>query len=514
MKSFLFLNPVTNLLLFVIKMFCGFIARQYLVFYIGIEILGVNGVIVETIAMLSLLEMGLQATIIYRLYAPIAKGDIENIYRIYSVLVKAYRSIGALVLIGGLLVSPFVYDLANTPLQLDTVYTIYFIQLSCSVCNYFIMCPRILLLAHQKQYVNNIIDSVIFLCLFGLQLIFIIKFRNYYLYLACNAMQIFISNAIITRYAKQSYLKNFKNNSIDRKIYKTIRGDLKHILVGKLSSFIYSSTDNILISLFCGSIVVGYISNYKMVTTALRSLCESYHVSLMPSFGNYFARDSSKERVHTAIEIYNFFQFVITCLLLVPLYCLLPDFIRLWLGDAYVLPQIILVLLVLDCYINNMEQPCTMALGCLGCFKEDKIVSLFAALANIVFSVFFAFFLQEEGVLLGTIIAISVFWVGRSIYAFIRVDQCLDKKFARYWVKNFEMFSMFVCLMVVFSYFLNCFSISNNVGTMLCKVVIMELMLLAILWGVFHKTFAYKTVVKIYIFPFLKEVKDKIKATN
>ena len=510
MKSFLFLNPVTNLFFFGIKMLCSFIARQYLVFYIGIEILGVNGVIVETIAMLSLLEMGLQATVIYRLYAPIAKGDIESIYRIYSVLVKAYQSIGVLVLIGGLLVSPFVYKLANTPLPVDIVYIIYFIQLLCSVCNYFMICPRILLLAHQKQYVNNVIDSVVFVCLFVIQLILIVKFRNYYLYLACNAMQIFISNALIARYARKSYLKKFKKNIINRETYKTIWGDLKHILVGKLSSFIYSSTDNILISLFCGSIVVGYISNYKMLTTALRSLCESYHVSLMPSFGNYFARDSSKERIYTAIEIYNFLQFIITCLLLIPLYCLLPDFIRLWLGDTYVLPEIILVLLVLDCYFNNMEQPCVMILGCLGGFKEDKIVSLFAALANIVFSVFFAFFFQEKGVLLGTVIAILVFWIGRSIYVFIRVDRCMSKKFVCYWVRNFEMFSMFVCLIVVFSYLLSCFSISNNVGTMLFKVIIMELMLFAILWIIFHKTSAYKTVVDIYMLPFLRGVKDKI----
>ena len=69
-----------------------------------------------------------------------------------------------------------------------------------------------------------------------------------------------------------------KNVEIERKFLvkksdiKLIMSETKDVLGGKLAGFAYSSTDNIVISAFIGTGVVGLLSNYKFISTVYNSI--------------------------------------------------------------------------------------------------------------------------------------------------------------------------------------------------------------------------------------------------
>jgi len=112
----------------VITTLFSFIIRRFLIIYLGVEVLGINSVIVETLNTLCLAEMGIQSAIIFRLYQPVADGNQKREAEIFALFRKAYRIIGLFILVTGLLFLPFVKDIVNTSLDMGYVYAIYLVQ--------------------------------------------------------------------------------------------------------------------------------------------------------------------------------------------------------------------------------------------------------------------------------------------------------------------------------------------------------------------------------------------------
>ena len=81
----------------------SFVSRTVFISTLGIEYLGINGLFTNILAMLTLAEAGLGASIMYSLYKPVAENDYHKI----NVLMKFYRNtymvIALIILVLGLI---------------------------------------------------------------------------------------------------------------------------------------------------------------------------------------------------------------------------------------------------------------------------------------------------------------------------------------------------------------------------------------------------------------------------
>ena len=91
----------------------GFFCQRTMNLLLGAELVGMNGVISNVIAILSVSELGIATAVVYNLYSAIAGRDEKRIAGLMNLYRKAYL-IFALVIFGlGMGVMPFIHHIMN-----------------------------------------------------------------------------------------------------------------------------------------------------------------------------------------------------------------------------------------------------------------------------------------------------------------------------------------------------------------------------------------------------------------
>ena len=85
----------------VIYLLVNFVLRRFFIQYFGMEILGINGVLADVLNTLSLAELGIQSAITFRLYEPLAKGRMDEVNEIVTLVRKFHWLIGCFFTVAG-----------------------------------------------------------------------------------------------------------------------------------------------------------------------------------------------------------------------------------------------------------------------------------------------------------------------------------------------------------------------------------------------------------------------------
>ena len=91
--------------------------------------------------------------------------------------------------------------------------------------------------------------------------------------------------------------------------------------------------------------------------------------------------------------------------------CLIEPFVTIWLGKEYILPYSVLIILVINFYLQGMRKAYGLFKEGAGIFYEDRIVPLLESIINIVFSIIFVNIFGLTGVFLGTIASCLVLYI-------------------------------------------------------------------------------------------------------
>ena len=100
-------NLVFNLIKFIANILLQFVLRTVLIYKMGAEYLGLNGLFTNIFAFLNLAELGIGSAIVFNMYKPIANNDIEKVKSYNALYKKLYRYIFLVVLIAGIAITPF-----------------------------------------------------------------------------------------------------------------------------------------------------------------------------------------------------------------------------------------------------------------------------------------------------------------------------------------------------------------------------------------------------------------------
>ncbi len=502
-------NSIVNLINQMICIVLAMVVRRYLIYYLGVEILGVNATIVEVINMLALSELGIQYSISYRLYKPIAEGDEAKIGEIFTLFKKAYRIVGTAIIIGGIACIPFIHLIVNTTIDMKIVYLVYIIQLTATAAAYYVNYYRTLLGAYQNQYFCTTVDIFFNIAIYAIKFIVIIYAKSYILYLLLQFVQLFGSNYIISRYCKKKYplvLKKFETSKEEK---VNLISDLKEIVLGNISGYVYRSTDSMVISAFCGSLLVGLLSNYKTITQSIRQLINIVNSSLNPTWGNFLSEEKDANRIKEMFHMFIFLQFVICSIMLIPILGLADDFVIMWIGEEYVISPLLLGLIVADIYMNTVHEPNCMIMRGYGMFKEDKWISAMAAGVNLISSIILVQFMGIEGVLLGTLFALGIYWIGRS---YVVNKKCFEGKasvYIQYWLLNVIYTVAFVAITYAVKHIICYVVIANPILQFICRGLVAELVIALLIIIFFGRTKNMQKAFNTIFKPYLQKIRKK-----
>lgn len=385
----------------------GFVCRMVFVQCLSADYLGVNGLFTNILTMLSLAELGIGSAIGYALYKPLAENDEEKIASLMKMYATAYCTIGILIFVVGLGLMPFIdLIIQEQPNISESIYLLYALNLFNTASSYFFSYKISLLIAAQRNYIVGGINYAITIVQSMLQMIFLLLYRNYLVYLLLQTAGTFAYNVIVSWVATKQFpfiqKKNIKPLPKDEK--RILLGNIRDLMIYKVSSLLVNSTDNILITFFNGLATTGIASNYTLLVNTLNSLLGQIFNGLTASIGNHNASESVEKRyqLFSFLNMMNFWIFGWAGLGI--LFCS-SDLVQLCFGEKYVLSLEIPFVMALNFFTVGMMNAIWTYKHTLGLFHYGRFIQIFTGILNIVFSVLLGSCWGLFGILFATFIA-------------------------------------------------------------------------------------------------------------
>lgn len=392
----------------IISMLMSFIVRTVFIYTLGKNYLGFNGLFSNIFSILSLTELGMGTAIIYSMYKPVAQEDHRKIAALLNLYRTFYRIVGIIVAILGLSLLPFLDYLVSGIQDIPELEIIYLLYLSSSVISYFFAYKKSMLTVYQQDYISSRINLLINFIQGIIQIAILILWHNYILYLLVLTISTFFNNWLNSLYAdyKYQYLKEYCSERVDEETKQKIYTDVKAIFVSRISSAIVTSTDNLLISAFVSTIILGLYSNYIMLINVVNTIINRILDSLVGSVGNLIAVESI-ERVYLIFKRVLFINYWLVAFSSMSFFILANPFITLWIGKSYLLSSGIIFMIALNLFMRLIRNTFIMFNNAFGHFVELKKKNIIEPIINIVASLLFilVFKMGIIGVLLGTFVS-------------------------------------------------------------------------------------------------------------
>lgn len=410
-------NTVFGILTQTVTLILTFTNRSLFIRFLTVEYLGCNGLFSNILSMLSLAELGIGPAIVYSLYKPIADNNKQKIQAYMNAYKKAYFVIAGVIAIAGLCLIPILpYIIDNTTnIAVGELRIIYVLFLSNTVLSYFFTYKRSLLSASQHEYINSLNTTKFNIIRNILQIILLYFTRSYYAYLLAMILCTVLSNISVSRKCDKLFpYINGNKEKLHRKekkqLYKYVLAQTSH----KVGGIVVSSTDNLLITLLVknGIYLVGLYSNYLMIISAVKGILTTIFNSLTGSIGNLNTENNIQRRKKVFDDI-----FFLSCFFYgvsgICIMCLIQDFIKLWLGDIYLLNTGVILIVIINYFVTGLRTPCQLYNTTLGLFWNDRFKPWIEAAINLIASVILIHFYGLIGVFLGTLISTMTtsFWV-------------------------------------------------------------------------------------------------------
>ena len=316
----------------VVQILFKFLLRTTIIYYFGAVYLGLDGLFLNIISVLSIAELGIGNAICFALYKPLAEGNHSKIYTYMLFYKKVYYILGVLILSLGLMVIPVLKYIVNFDYSVSVnYYAIYILFLFHAVSSYwFGAYLQVLYIADMKEYRVNNIKNIIFMAMVVMQIAVIIITHNYYLNLMVVIAGNISTNLWIAQSARKDYadILKLKTASMTSGDKQQLKRNIFALTVAKISTVIYTSSDNILISIFIGTLIVGHYSNYAYVVSAVSGLIAILFSGLLAGVGNANAIESPQkmDQIFQQMLLVNFWVYG---LCFICLHQLLQEFIYL-----------------------------------------------------------------------------------------------------------------------------------------------------------------------------------------
>ena len=414
------INSILSVLSLIILAVLGFVSTKFFVGILGVEYNGLNGVFTNILSILAITELGMGGAITYNLYKPILENDYAKISSIMRFYQKSYRMVGLVILALSLIVTLFIgIFFKDTTFDINYIRFVFILFAINTSISYFFSYNRNLFYAYQQNYIVVIIDFIFKSLKILLQILSLVLFENYVLFLVINIIFTFGSNLVIHFYAKKCYKQvNVKTAVVDKELNKNIFSSVKNLAVVQLLSTSINFTDNIIISSFVSITSAGLYANYNLLFSQIQKIIVGIYNSIGAAIGNLVA-ENKNEHTNTIIVNLEYISFFIASFCACSFTLLTQPFIEVWLGKEYLLGISILLVLVFNFYILIQEQPINYFLSGNGLFKKMILPLAIQSVLNLVISIVLAIKIGLIGVFIGTLVSSLVCWF---LTAFIIYD--------------------------------------------------------------------------------------------
>lgn len=416
------LNARVNLIFYFLGLLLSFFSRKIFLDILGADFMGLAGTLINLLNFLNLAELGIGSAIGYVLYKPLFERNEEKIKEIISVFGYIYRQIGFVILGAGFILGcclPWIFP--HTQFSLGIIYFSYCSLLTSSLLGYFLNYKQTLLSADQKNYVITAYYQSAAMVKTLLQILITYYTGNYYLWIASELLLSIVYTLILNWKIRQVYpwLKSeIRQGKLLFKKYPEVMKYTKQLFIHKLGSFIQYQTTPFLIYAFVSLKTVAFYGNYTIIIDKITQLINNLLGSTGAGVGSLIAEGNPKKIQQVFWELLSI-RFLIAGIISFALLRLTAPFISLWLGEEYVLPNYILVLIIFNAFIGYTRGATDQFLYGYGLFR-DTWAPIAEVCINLPIALIGGYFWGLPGILLGgigSLLVIVCIWKPYFLYS-------------------------------------------------------------------------------------------------
>lgn len=399
------LNSIFGMLGYISVIVVSFVLRKVLAVTLGADYLGLISLYTTIVSFLSLTELGLTTAIIYFLYKPVSVGDESKIRAYLSFYKKVYFVIAGVIMTLGIALIFVIPLVANTVVDMKSVQFYFILYVFNTAVSYLIAYKKCIIYADQRSRVVSVCHAVTKIVFTTLQIVLLLITKSFFWFIVLMIACTVIDNVACAIYANKKYpfIRRKADEKLSPEELREIRRKMIPIALQSLASYIVSSTDSIIISASAlGTLVVGYYSNYTLVSTTLRSLYGQVFAAFTASFGN-LSVTADKERAYYVYDKSVYVAFCMTCCMTACFFALIEPFLTLYFGTEYALGTGIAALICACFYVTCMNVPAVSVQNALGLHDKDVWVMMIQGVVNLVLSLVLLHFVGLAGVIIGTI---------------------------------------------------------------------------------------------------------------
>ena len=453
--------------------------------------LGINGLLSNVLGILALTELGIGTAIGYSLYEPLAKNDVEKTRSLMDFYKKAYRIISLVILVLGLVLLPVLPYLIKDNSGINNLNVIYVIFLINMVIGYLFSYKRTLITSDQKTYKIVPFTMGFNILTAALQIVVLLIFKNYIIYLLMQTICIVLENVVINRYINKEYpylLDKTLVKPIDKEELSVIKMKIKALLLHKVGAYTLTSTDNLIISKLIGIVTVGVYSNYSLIVSMIAAFIYTLISNVTSSLGNLIASENKSKRLKVFNEM-NLICYILYGVSSICLINLFNPFIELVFGSNYVLGMFVVYVIVINHYLTGMNNTVISIQTASGLYEKDKYVPLIQSAVNLIVSIDLGIKMGLVGIFIGTIVSTMLPLI---IKPFIVYKYVFDNKVSLYF-KEFMLQTGIIVLSTIGSVMLiNVINVGNVYIDLFVRLILSVSIPLVLIYIVYRKKDSFR----------------------
>jgi len=413
-------NIIYGSILKIYQIAIPFVIRTAMLYLLGIEYLGLNGLFISILQVLNLTELGVSGAMVYSMYKPISEDDEVTICAMMKLYKIYYRIIGLIVLVLGLFLLPFIPKLISGEVPNDiNIYVLYLLNLGASVLSYWLFAYKnSIVQAHQRIDVVSKISLITNTIQYGLQLYVLVFLRNYYFFLIIALTTQALTNVVTALIATKMYPSFKAIGKLEKHKVKEINQRVKALFTSKIGTVITQSVDTIVISIFLGLTVLAIYSNYFYIMSSVMAFMTIIFNSCTAGVGNSIITETIDKNYNDLKKItfiISWLAGVFSCCLL----CLYQPFMEIWVGNQLMLDNLMVVMFCIYFYIYEVMSVMFLYKDAAGIWHKDRYRPIVTSFANLGMNLVMVQFMGIYGIVLSTILSfilIGMPWLIHNLF--------------------------------------------------------------------------------------------------
>lgn len=404
-----------------------FIVRTIFIRVLGEEYLGLNSLYHSVLQVLNLTDLGFASAIVASMYRPIAEGDTDKVSALMNLYRKLYRTIGCIILIIGIFLTPFIDRLMKgEPPAGVNIYVLWLLYLVNTVVSYLLFAYKVSLInAHQRNDVTEKVGVICSITINVLQVIVVAVFKNVYLYVLLTVVNSIMYNLWCSRECDRRFPQYTCSGNLDEATRRDITKNIGALALQKIGNTVSISLDSIVISAFLGLSVVAIYGNYYYVVSAVAMFVNLIYSAITASIGNSIVTETAEKNL-SDLRKFSFLNTWLVGWCCVCFLCLFQDFMSVWMGENLLFEISTVLLLILRFYFEQIRKVVLTYKDAAGMWWADKWKPLVGCMVNLVLNIVLVKFIGVAGVMLSTIIS----------YAFIEIPWETHVLFKKFFKQN------------------------------------------------------------------------------